>query len=145
MPTATKRDREARARASPPARPASVPRFDTQARRFATRFRLAVAQTAGAVPDDGGNPRLIVWPVALINLAQLFQDINCFAEAEPLMGRALSIVLDFTRRPDHEHPRLHTAIENYASILTVQGRSEEDIGAELRKLFEEHGLTERTS
>jgi hypothetical protein len=92
----------------------------------------------------GGIHGLSLGPFALVNRAQLFQDINCFAEAEPLMRRALSIVLDFTRRTDHEHPRLHTAIENYASILTVQGQSDADIGAELRKPFEEHGLAERT-
>lgn len=80
------------------------------------------------------------------NLAQLLKNTHRLAETEPLMRRVLSIFLDFTRRTGYEHPHLSTVEGNYEGILKALGQSEEDIDAELRKLFEEHGLIfERTS
>ena len=62
------------------------------------------------------------------------------------MRRALGILLDFTRCTGYEHPHLSAARDNYEGILKALDRSEEDIDAALRKLFEEHGLIfERTS
>ena len=74
----------------------------------------------------------------------MLQATNRLAEAEPLMRRALGIVLDFIRRTGHEHPHLHIAQDNYANILKALGRSEEDIDAELRKLLAEYGIRDRT-
>ena len=76
----------------------------------------------------------------------MLQDTHRLAEAKPLIRWVLSIFLDFTRCTGYEHPHLSTAKNNYESILKALDRSEEDIDAALRKLFEEHGLIfERTS
>ena len=51
----------------------------------------------------------------------------------------------FTRRTGYEHPHLRTVQDSHMNILKALDRSDADIGAELRKLFEGHELTERTS
>ncbi len=79
---------------------------------------------------------------ALNSLALLLKDTNRLTEAEPLMRRALGIVLDFTRRTGYEHPHLRIVQGNYATILKGLGRSEADIDAELRNLRAEFGSRE---
>jgi tetratricopeptide (TPR) repeat protein len=76
----------------------------------------------------------------LNNLAQLLQDTNRLAEAEPLSRRHLLIFLDFTRRTGHEHPHLHAALANYAGILKAMGWSKPKIQAQLRALQAKYGV-----
>jgi hypothetical protein len=51
----------------------------------------------------------------------LLQDTNRLAEAEPLMRRALDIVLEFERRNGYEHPHKTMFSKNYAGILRELG------------------------
>jgi hypothetical protein len=53
----------------------------------------------------------------LTNLAQLLQDTNRLAEAEPLLRRSFGILLDFGRSTEHEHPNLRVVRANYAALL----------------------------
>ena len=75
--------------------------------------------------------------VRLNNLAQLLQDTNRLAEAEPLMRRTLQIFVKFTRATGHPHPHLQAAVNNYAGLLEAMGRSREDIMATLRRMAPE--------
>ncbi len=99
-----------------------------------------------AIDENSFGPDHPDVAIDLNNLALLLKATNRLADTEPLMRRALSIFLDFTRRTGYEHPHLSTVEGNYEGILKALGQSEEDIDAALRKLFEEHGLIfERTS
>jgi hypothetical protein len=72
--------------------------------------------------------------IALNNMTLLLQEINHLAEAEPYSRRAASVLLDFTRRTGHEHPRLKVTLAYYRRILTELGRSDAEIRAELDRL-----------
>ena len=63
----------------------------------------------------------------LNNLANLFYVTNRWAEAEPLMRRALTIVSEFTRRTGHEHPYLKAFSANYRGFLEDLGKSKAEI------------------
>jgi hypothetical protein len=75
--------------------------------------------------------------IRLNNLALLLQDTNRLPEAEPLMKRALIILLNFTRRTGHVHPHLKAVFGNYITLLEEMGRSEEEIRATLREIAPE--------
>jgi len=77
------------------------------------------------------HPRVAI---RLNNLAQLLQATNRLTEAEPLMLRALVIFLEFSRRTEHEHPRLQAAFGNYANLLQEMGKSEAEIEATIEAL-----------
>ncbi len=62
--------------------------------------------------------------VALNNLAQLLQATNRLTEAEPLIRRALVILLAFTRDTGHRHLNLRTVFANYRGLLSADAPSE---------------------
>lgn len=71
-----------------------------------------------------GHPRVAV---ALNNLAQLLQATNRLAEAEPLIRRAVKILLLITQRTGHPHPQLQVVLGNYHALLKEMGLAEEAI------------------
>ncbi len=76
----------------------------------------------------------------LNNLTLLLQATNRLVEAEPLMRRALAIVLVFQRDTGHAHPHRDAAIANYTRLLAAMGKTEADINATLVALAREAGL-----
>ena len=72
----------------------------------------------------------------LNNLAQLLQETNRLAEAEPLMRRMVEIILLFAQRTAHEHPHLQTAVGNYRGLLAAMGRGEAEQQAAIEALME---------
>ena len=65
----------------------------------------------------------------LNNLAALLQATNRLDEAEPLMRRHVAILVEFTRKTGHPHPRLDAAFANYAGLLAAVGKSQAEIEA----------------
>jgi len=63
---------------------------------------------------------------ALNNLAHLLQATNRLDEAEPLSWRMVSIFVGFGKATGHEHPHMQVALQNYFSILTDMGMSEQE-------------------
>jgi len=53
----------------------------------------------------------------LNNLARLLHATNRLGEAEPLMRRALAILLEFERGTGYEHPHRQLVSVNYRSLL----------------------------
>jgi hypothetical protein len=74
---------------------------------------------------------------SLNNLTQLYQATNRLKEAEPLMKRALEILLEFSRKTGHPHPHLQAVIRNYAGLLAEMGYKKEEIDGQLKKIFEQ--------
>ena len=70
----------------------------------------------------------------LNNLASLYQATNRLKEAEPLMERHLTILIQFTRATGHPHPHLQDAIKNYAGLLLEMGYKKEEIDERLKRL-----------
>ncbi|MDO9596930.1 MAG: tetratricopeptide repeat protein, partial [Azoarcus sp.] len=70
--------------------------------------------------------------ILLNNLAQLLQDTNRRAEAEPLMRRALAI---FVQRLGLEHPSSQIVGTNYIGLLQEIGRTDDEIRAVLGTLI----------
>jgi tetratricopeptide (TPR) repeat protein len=62
----------------------------------------------------------------LNNLAQLLKATNRLSEAEPLSWRMVSIFVGFGKATGHEHPHMQAALQNYFSILTDMGMSEQE-------------------
>jgi len=52
---------------------------------------------------------------------------NRLGEAEPLMRRALVIVLQFTRDTGHPHPHLRVAIGHYRKLLGAMALAEDEL------------------
>ena len=67
----------------------------------------------------------------LNNLAQLLQDTNRLAEAEPLMRRSLVILLSF----GSEHPNLQAGLANYIQLLQAMELTEAQISERLKALL----------
>jgi hypothetical protein len=63
----------------------------------------------------------------LNNLAELLQATNGLEGAEPLMRRAVTILLTFTRKAAYEHPHLRAIQENHRELLTAMGLPKEDV------------------
>jgi hypothetical protein len=72
--------------------------------------------------------------IRLNNLAQLLQNTNRLADAEPLMRRAFVIFLSSLGL---DHPNSQTVLRNYRQILQAQGLSEEAIQAILAPLLQQ--------
>ena len=70
--------------------------------------------------------------IRLNNLAQLLQDTNRLAEAEPLMRRALEI---FVVSLGREHPNSRTAQANYIGLLQALGWTDKAIEEDLIALL----------
>jgi hypothetical protein len=62
----------------------------------------------------------------LNNLAVLLRDTNRPGEAEPLMRRALMIVLTFTRETGNIHSDLREFLKNYSSLLEEMSLGDEE-------------------
>jgi len=75
--------------------------------------------------------------IGLNNLARLLQATNRLAEAEPLMRRALTILVQFTRATGHPHPNWQAFVNNYRRLLEAMGRSHDQIRATLRVIAPE--------
>jgi tetratricopeptide (TPR) repeat protein len=58
----------------------------------------------------------------LNGLAKLYCDQGRYAEAEPLLARALGIQ---EKALDPEHPDVVSCLERYAALLRIMGRPEE--------------------
>ncbi|MGI5940344.1 MAG: tetratricopeptide repeat protein, partial [Thermoleophilia bacterium] len=76
----------------------------------------------------------------LNNLALLLKDTNRLAEAEPLMRRALEILLKSSRAMGHPHPHLYGALGNYVGLLEEMGRSSDEIHRIVAGLFGQYGF-----
>ncbi len=82
----------------------------------AKELAAALKEAEGFGPQD---PRLAT---NLNNLAGLYYAQGRYAEAEPLLKRALAIV---EKALGPEHPKVAKALENYATLLRDTGRSTE--------------------
>jgi hypothetical protein len=76
----------------------------------------------------------------LNNLAWLLQDTSRLGEAEPLIRRALAILLSFQRYTGHAHPHRDAMINSYAGLLAAMGRSKAEIRWKLTALRREAGV-----
>ena len=56
-------------------------------------------------------------------------------EAEPLMRRAVTILIDFERKIARSHPDRDVAQANYAGLLAAMGKSEAEIRAAIASLM----------
>ena len=86
-----------------------------------TKAALSAAEAFG--PND---PRLAG---TLHNLGGLYRAQGRYAEAEPLLKRALAIV-EKALGPDH--PNVAKSLENYAAVLRKTGRTTEAVKLEAR-------------
>ncbi len=77
----------------------------------------------------------------LNNLASLLFTANRLAEAEPLMRRAVEILLRFTLATGYHHPPMQAARDKYAALLTQMGRRKREVLAELNVLAERYGVS----
>ncbi|HKI18012.1 MAG TPA: tetratricopeptide repeat protein, partial [Isosphaeraceae bacterium] len=103
---------------------------------------------------DGRTPRLCrVQPLVqydpdhpdvardLNNLAELLRATNRLAEAEPLLRRAVEILLKFTHATGHEHPHFEGATNNYTGLLAAMGLSNAQIDARLYEFGRSFGMS----
>ena len=75
--------------------------------------------------------------IRLNNLSLLLYTSNRLAEAEPLMRRVVEILLSFLRATGHAHPQLDTIMNNYASLLKANGKTQEEILTHLQAMAPE--------
>jgi tetratricopeptide (TPR) repeat protein len=73
----------------------------------------------------------------LNNLAHLLLATNGLEAAEPIMRRPLVILLKFTRKTGHLHPRLTVAYDNYYAVLWQMSLGDEEI---IRKRLAQVGI-----
>jgi hypothetical protein len=89
-----------------------------------------------SIDEQSYGPDHPLVAIRLNNVAQLLQDTNRLAEAEPLMRRCVVIRHKFGEATGHEHPHMQTAIENYRQLLDAMGLSAAEIDARLREVLE---------
>src|SRR5262245_10181779 len=130
-------------------------RFFCPARNFSCDRRLAGFQRCPAWPRwnllrphvalavDEADQDGITQPTAVLmgQLAVLLYKNALHKEAEPLMRRALAIVLSFTRNTSHKHPHLGTVIENHADLLTETGLQAGANASAAEGLLSGYGIT----
>ena len=78
--------------------------------------------------------------IALNNLATLLYVTNRLAEAEPLMRRALLILLKFSCVTGHEHPKLRKFFRNYWQLLEALSLDASQIEQRLTAVGQEAGI-----
>jgi hypothetical protein len=88
-----------------------------------------------AIDEAGYGPEHPNVARDLNNLASLLQATNRLGEAEPLMLRALAIILRFTHLTGHPHPHLQAGLSNYVGLLTAMGQSDAYVKATLEALM----------
>jgi hypothetical protein len=93
----------------------AAPKAEPLMRRVVTIFEDSLG---------GNHPNVAT---ALNNLVHLLQATSRLSEAEPLMRRALAILLRFKRRIGHEHPHEETASGNYRVLLKEMGKTDAEI------------------
>ena len=79
--------------------------------------------------------------IDLNNLAQLYQDTNRLAEAEPRLRRAVVILLKSTHAAGHVLPNLKLAATNYRSLLIKMTVPEAEVSQQLAAAGREAGYT----
>ena len=57
--------------------------------------------------------------------------------AEPMYRRCLQILITSMQQQGYQHPNLQTVINNYITLLQVQGLSEEAIQAKIASLSQQ--------
>jgi hypothetical protein len=72
--------------------------------------------------------------IRLNNLTALLYATNRLAGAEPLIRRALVILIEFTRGTRHKHPHLDMSRGNYRGLLEALGETPDQIEQRLREL-----------
>jgi hypothetical protein len=95
-----------------------------------------------AIDERSYGPKHPKVATALNNLAQLLQANNRLVEAEPLMRRALLILLKFTHATSHTHPELRKFIENYRYFLGEMKLTKAQIIERINTLGPEAGFGE---
>ena len=78
----------------------------------------------------------------LNNRAQLLQATNRLTEAEPLMRRALVILLEFTLKIGHSHPHFAMVFSNYKMLLEQMSVPEDQITERFAEIGKEAGFDE---
>jgi hypothetical protein len=73
-----------------------------------------------AIDEKSYGPEHPNVATALNNLVTLMYVTHRLAEAEPLMRRALVILLQFTHATGHKHPELRKDFGNYRQLLQAQ-------------------------
>jgi hypothetical protein len=68
------------------------------------------------------------------SLAGLLGATNRLDEAEQLLRQSLEMFFEFTRAIGHPHSSLQGALKNYAELLQIMDRSEEQVFATLHEL-----------
>jgi tetratricopeptide (TPR) repeat protein len=79
-----------------------------------------------AIDEQSYGPDHPKVAIRLNNLAALLQATNRLSEAEPLSWRHVDIFISFGKATGHEHPHMQAALQNYFSILTQMGMSEQE-------------------
>jgi hypothetical protein len=74
------------------------------------------------------------------NLAGLLCMTNRLAEAEPLLRRALKILLEFAAQTGHEHSFFQGALANFFGFIRAAGRDEAQARAEIAALLSKYGI-----
>ena len=93
-----------------------------------------------AIDEKSYGPEHPKVAIDLNNLALLLQATNRLGEAEPLMKRALVILLKFTRETGHPHPHLRDALHNYFALLKEMSLGEEEIRKRIAQVGIDAGL-----
>lgn len=79
--------------------------------------------------------------VRLMNeLGVFYQSRALLHEAEPLMRRAVTILMRFKSDTGHEHPNWRITKGNYAELLEAMGRTPNQIRARLNEIGREFGM-----
>ena len=83
--------------------------------------------------------------IRLNNLASLLQATHRLAEAEPLMCRAVEILLGFFVSTGHHHPNEALYISNYRILLEAMNYTPKQIDARLKEIAALFGLPFRNN
>jgi tetratricopeptide (TPR) repeat protein len=95
-------------------------------------YRRALAIDEASYGPDHPNVA-----TGLNNLAGLLQATNRLSEAEPMYRGALAILAQFTETTGHLHPNFAIFRSNYAQALGKLGRTEAEIDAALKSIWED--------
>ncbi|MCA9416320.1 MAG: tetratricopeptide repeat protein, partial [Candidatus Omnitrophica bacterium] len=85
----------------------------------------------------GGHP---IVARDLTNLAGLLRDTGRPIEAEPLMYRALDLLLQFTQNAGQSHPIIRDSLCNYRLLLSELDFTETEVRNRINSLIEGYGM-----
>ena len=106
-----------------------------QATNRAAEAEPIVRRALAIIEASYGSEHPLV-AIGFHNLSQVLENTNRLAEAEPLSRRVVEILLSFTMRTGHEHPRLDTAIDDYMRLRATMGHDERESKAVLESLID---------